>query len=146
MKMKKLFLSGAFMVMTMVGICQAASPNPKVAKALAASEISSFSESELEYLNFYADHGCVVLIPGKTTEGLPLLSSYLKPGAPNLDVTNLSGQTFNPLNYTFEPLADNYQLFVVDGTDNVVQLYSKSSIDRQFANYKINQRKLNQKK
>jgi hypothetical protein len=143
MKMKKLFLSGAFAVMTMVGICQTSQPHPKVTQSYTVAEIAEMPSTRLDYLNFYADNACVVHIPGKSIEGLPLLSTYLKHNAPNLDVNTLTPENFNPFNYTFQPLPETSQLFVIDGTNNVVQLHSQATIDRYYGMHIVNQRKLN---
>lgn len=144
--MRKLFLSGVFALMALAGICQAAQPHPKVTESFTATEIAAMPSTQLEYLNFYVDNACVVHIPGKSTEGLPLLSSYLKPGAPALDINQLTPENFNPLNYTFEPLPETVQLFLIDGTNNVVQLHSQATINRFYSQFITNQRKLNKTK
>jgi len=138
--MRNLFFTGLFALMASIGFSQNVQPSSKVNAGFDKASLKALNDSQLEYWNFYAQNSYIVHDEAKSTE-LPLLSSVLKPGKPAVSGT-ITQENFNPFNYAITPLQFETQLFLIDGTNKMVQIHSQSTIDQYFDNYQVNQAKL----
>jgi len=142
MKMRNLLVTGAFAMMAFVGFSQNVQPSVKVVQGLGKNAAKALNESQIEYQNYFGQFGYVVDVATKNTEGLPLLSSVLKPGKTAMDAATVTQDNFNPFLYNITPLPNEQQFFLVDGTNKTVQIHSQATIDQYYGYYQTNQAKL----
>lgn len=138
--MRSLLLSCAFALLTTIGFSQNAEPSLKVKQGLTSAELQSTDSNRMNYLNYYSSNSYVVHPEAKSTEGIPMLSSVLKSGKTMPSGETLNQENFNPLEYDVTPLPEESQFFLVDGTNKVVQFYSKALIDMQYGRFITNER------
>ncbi len=129
--MKILFMSAAFACCAVIGQAQAV-PSNKVLQSFESSALSTMADEQVKYYNFIGANSYVVHNEAKTKDGLPLLSSVLKPGKPTINGAELNQENFNPFDYNVTPLPSEAQFFLIDGTSKVVQFHSKATIDMQY--------------
>ncbi len=138
----KLTLSLVSIFFSLFAMAQSVEPNDKVKAAFTAEELATFTPERIDYLNFYVENAFTIHAAGKTTEGTPLLSST----ANNAKSITAGADGLNILLYTIQPLEFDSQFYIIDGTEQVLQVFSQSRIDTLYERFKINRAKLEKNK
>jgi hypothetical protein len=138
----KLALSVACIFFSIVVSAQGVVPNDKVKAAFPAEELAALTPERIDYLNFYSENAFTIHTTGKNSEGTPLLSTT----ANNGKSITAGAEGLNILLYSIQPLDFDSQFFIIDGTEQVLQVFSQTRIDTLYERFKINRAKLEKNK
>jgi hypothetical protein len=129
--MKQFFILFLLLTVTYMASGQA---SDKVKQAYSSGELAKKSPEEIEFLRFYAEKCYVVHEAGKNDQSYPLLSS----AAPGMTI-----DAVNPL--LIAGSMEKHRFFTVDGSGQVLQLYSESYARILFRDFKNNQKNAGRK-